>query len=459
MLICNGKIVNDNGSLFGDLRIEDGVITEIGALAPMAGEKVVDARGKLVMPGGVDVHTHMDMDTGQGRVSDDFYTGTAAAACGGTTTIVDHMGSGPKGCSIRHQLDVYHRLAEGKAVIDYSFHGVMDHVDGDILREISELAEEGITSHKFYLTYADKISDGEAFRLMERARELGVLLTVHPENDGVVNYLREKFRAEGKTEPIYHAESRPPECEAEAINRMILLARMAGDAPLYIVHLSCGLGLDYIKQARRHGQKRLYAETCPQYLLLDKSCYEKPDGEGLKYIMSPPLRERENNGMLWRGVEDGVIDTIATDHCPFFFSGAKQLGRDDFTMAPGGAPGVEARMALIFSEGVTKGRITAEDFVRIVSAAPAKLTGLYPRKGRLEPGSDGDIVIIDPEKQVRLTHSLLHENVDYTPYEGVELTGWPVMTISRGRIVAKDGVFMGAKGTGRFLKRGLPQLY
>lgn len=459
MLISNGKIVNDNGSFFGSLRIEEGVVTEMGSLAPLAGEEVVDAIGKLVMPGGVDVHTHMDMDVGVAHVSDDFYTGTVAAACGGTTTIVDHMGFGPKGCSIRHQLGVYHRLAEGRAVIDYSFHGVMDRVDDGILREIGELVEEGITSHKIYLTYGNKVSDGEAFRLMERARELGVLLTVHPENDGVVSYLREKFRAEGKIEPIYHAESRPPECEAEAINRMILLARMAGDAPLYIVHLTCGLGLDYIKQARRYGQRRLYAETCPQYLLLDKSCYEREDGEGLKYVISPPLRDRENNGMLWQGIEDGVIDTIATDHCPFFFSGEKQLGRYDFTKIPGGAPGVEARMALIFSEGVSKGRISAEDFVRIVSAAPARLTGLYPRKGILAPGSDGDVVIIDPEKRVRLTHSLLHENVDYTPYEGVELTGWPVMTISSGRIIAKEGVFMGAKGAGRFLKRSLPQLY
>lgn len=459
MLICNGKIVNDKSSFFGNLRIENGVITEIGDLSPMAGEEVIDASGKLVMPGGVDVHTHMDMDVGIARVSDNFYTGTAAAACGGTTTIVDHMGFGPKGCSIRHQLDVYHRLAKGKAVIDYSFHGVMDHVDDDILREIGELVEEGITSHKFYLTYAGKISDGEAFRLMERARELGILLTVHPENDGVVNYLSGKFRSEGKIEPIYHAESRPLECEAEAINRMILLARMAGDAPLYIVHLTCGLGLDYIKQARRYGQRRLYAETCPQYLLLDKSCYEKPDSEGLKYVMSPPLRESENNEMLWRGVEDGVIDTIATDHCPFFFSGEKQLGRNDFTKTPGGAPGVEVRIALIFSEGVSKGRISAEDFVRIVSAGPARLTGLYPRKGLLAPGSDGDVVIIDPEKRVRLTHSLLHENVDYTPYEGIELIGWPVVTISQGMIVAREGVFMGVKGAGRFLKRDLPQLY
>lgn len=459
MLIRNGKIVTESGSFFGDLRITDGIITETGRLDPLAGEEVIAADGKLVMPGGVDVHTHMDLDTGSARASDDFYSGTAAAACGGTTTIVDHMGFGPKGSSIRSRLEAYHGLADGKAVIDYGFHGVVDHVDGDILRELGELAGEGVTSHKFYLTYDGMISDREAFLLMERALELGVLLTVHAENDGIVSCLREKFIAEGKTAPIYHAKSRPPESEAEAVNRMILLARAAGDAPLYIVHLSCGLGLDYITGARRHGQRRLYAETCPQYLLLDESRYLEPGDEGLKYIMSPPLRPRENNGLLWRGVADGNIDTIATDHCPFFFSGEKQRGKDDFTKAPGGAPGVEARMALIFSEGVSKGRVSAEDFVRLTAANPAKLTGLYPRKGTLKAGSDGDVVIFDPERKVRLTRALLHENVDYTPYEGMELTGWPVMTISRGRVVARDGVFLGVKGAGRFLKRGLPILF
>lgn len=459
MLIRNGKIVTESGSFFGDLRITDGIITETGGLAPLPGEEVVAADGKLVMPGGVDVHTHMDLDTGSAHASDDFYTGTAAAACGGTTTIVDHIGFGPGRSSIRSRLDAYHEMAGGKAVIDYGFHGVVDHVDGDILRELGELADEGVTSHKFYLTYDGMISDREAFLLMERALELSVLLTVHAENDGIVSCLREKFIAEGKTAPVYHAKSRPPESEAEAVNRMILLARAAGDAPLYIVHLSCGLGLDYITQARRRGQRRLYAETCPQYLLLDESRYLEPDGGGLKYIISPPLRPRENNGLLWRGVEDGGIDTIATDHCPFFFTGEKQRGRDDFTRAPGGAPGVEARMALIFSEGVSKGRISAEDFVRLTAANPARLTGLYPRKGTLMPGSDGDVVIFDPEKKVRLTRGLLHENVDYTPYEGMELTGWPVMTIARGRVAAKDGVFLGVKGAGRFLKRGLPVLF
>lgn len=459
MLICDGKIVNWNGSLLGSLRIEGGVITEIGDLVPQPGEEVIEAGGKLVMPGGVDIHTHMDLDTGSARVSDDFYTGTVAAVCGGTTTIVDHMAFGPKHCTIRRQLDVYHGLAAGKAVIDYSFHGVMDHVDDDLLREIGELADEGITSHKFYLTYGGKISDGEAFRVMERARELGILLAVHPENDGIVGYLREKFRKEGKTEPIYHARSRPDECEAEAINRMILMARVAGDAPLYIVHLSCGLGLEYIKLARQSGQQRLYAETCPQYLFLDEGRYGLPDGEGLKYIMSPPLRARENNDILWRGIADGVIDTIATDHCPFFFNGEKQLGKDDFTKSPGGVPGVEARMALLFSGGVSGGWISAEDFVRISSANPAKLTGLYPRKGLLAVGSDGDVVVFNTGKQVCLTHSLLHENVDYTPYEGIELNGWPETTISRGKVAARYGVFLGTKGAGRFLKRGRPILY
>lgn len=456
MLIRNGKIVTDSESFFADLRIEDGVITEIGRLTQAYQEEVVDAANKLVMPGGVDIHTHMDLDVGIARASDDFYTGTVAAACGGTTTIVDHMAFGPKHCTIRHQLDVYHKLAGDLAVIDYGLHGVLDHVDAAILQEMEELIDEGITSHKFYLTYDGKISDREVFTLMEKACELSVLLAVHPENDGVVNYLREKLIREGKTSPIYHAKSRPLECEAEAINRMVLFAHMAGGAPLYIVHLTCRLGLSYIQQARARGWKHIYAETCPQYLFLDESYYERPDG--LKYIMSPPLRSKENSVFLWQGIENGSIDTVATDHCSFFYNNEKQMGKNDFTKTPNGAPGVEARMALLFSEGVNKRRISATDFVRITSTNPSKLTGLYPRKGALMAGSDGDIVIFDPEKSVKLTHKLLHENVDYTPYEGMELKGWPVLTISRGKIIAKDGNFVGIRGAGRFLKRARPIL-
>lgn len=459
MLIQNGTIITDKSSIKTDLRIKDGIITEIAAnLIPESNEEIVNAGGMLVMPGGIDVHTHMDLDVGIARATDDFYTGTVAAACGGTTTIVDHMAFGPEGCSIRHQLDHYHTLAQGKAVIDYSFHGVIGHVDDAILKEVEDLVGEGITSHKFYLTYGQKLTDREFFLLMRKAKELGIMLTAHPENHDMVGCLKELLIEHGKTSPIYHAVSHPVESEAEAINRLILFAHVAEDAPLYIVHLSCEMGLDYIRQARQRGQKNLFAETCPQYLFLDESRYREPGDAGLKYIMSPPLRRTKDNQALWLGLQDGSIQTVATDHCPFFLKGEKQLGKDNFAKTPNGAPGVEPRMALLFSEGVSAGRIDAQRYVEITSTNPAKLFGLYPRKGTLEKGSDGDILIVDPSAQLTLTHSMLHENVDYTPYEGISLRGYPYMTISRGKIVAKEGCFLGEKGAGKFIKRNLPIL-
>ena len=425
------------------------------SLVPLENEQVIDARGKIIIPGGVDVHTHMDLDLGNVRATDDFYSGTVAAACGGTTTIVDHMGFGPRGCSIRHQVDTYHRLAEGNAVVDYGFHGVLDHVNGSILNELKTLINEGITSHKFYLTYDGKISDYEIIQLMERASELGVMLAVHAENDGVITWFRDKCRARCETAPVYHAWSRPPECEAEAVASMTWLSSIAGDAPLYIVHLSSKLGLECIRAARSRGQKNLFAETCPQYLLLDESLYLREDG--LKLVMSPPLRAAENCAALWDGIHGGDINVIATDHCPFFFGKEKQLGKDDFTKTPGGAPGVEARIPLMFAE-ISAGRLTLEQLVTLCCANPARLFGMYPRKGVIAVGSDADLVLIDPEINTKLTHEMLHENCDYTLYEGLPLNGYPVMTLSRGDVIVKDGRFIGNKGRGEFLKRGLPLL-
>ncbi len=454
MLLINGLVAGEDGTRKVDIRIEGEIVGEIGfSLSPGENEHVIDAEGKIVLPGGVDVHTHMDLDLGSVRATDDFYTGTVAAACGGTTTIVDHMAFGPAGCSIHHQVEAYHKLAGGKAVIDYGFHGVFDHVDDAILNEIGELAGEGITSHKFYLTYGGKISDGEVMRLMEYTSGKGILLAVHAENDGAIAYLRGKYSAEGKTEPIWHARSRPPESEAEAVGRMIWFARMVGNAPLYIVHLSAGLSLECVRAARGRGQKNLFAETCPQYLLLDESLYLRDDG--LKYIMSPPLRAAENGEALWEGIRNGEIDVVATDHCPFFYSREKQLGRDDCTKAPGGAPGVEARMPLMFSR-CAAGRLSIGRLVTLCCAEPARLFGLYPRKGVIAPGSDADLVLMDPTVKRPLTHEMLHENTDYTPYEGLPLAGYPVMTLSRGEIIMRDGRFTGQKGRGKFLKRGLP---
>jgi len=452
MLLKDGLVASETGTQKADIRIDGETVREIGSsLAPRDGEQIIDADGKIVLPGGVDVHTHMDLDLGDVRATDDFFTGTVAAACGGTTTIVDHMAFGPRGSTITHQIEAYHRLAEGKAVVDYGFHGVLDHVDAAILDELKTLIAEGITSHKFYLTYAGKISDSEIMMLMEHASELGVMLAVHAENDGAISHLREKYR--GESEPIYHARSRPPECEAEAVSRMIYFSQITGCPPLYIVHLSSALGLKSVHAARSRDMKNLFAETCPQYLLLDETLYLREDG--LKYVMSPPLRSAENCGALWDGIENGDIDVIATDHCPFFYLREKQLGKDNFTKTPGGIPGVEARIPLMFSQ-VGAGQLTIEKLVTLCCANPARLFGLYPKKGVIDVGSDADLVIIDPSVKTTLKHSALHENTDYTPFEGMPLNGYPVMTISRGEIIVQNGNFTGNKGRGRFLKRGLP---
>ena len=464
LLIKSGLVVREGAEEVCDVLCSDETIKQIGKNlsvkpADAPDTEVIDAAGKIVIPGGVDVHTHLCLDVGFARVSDDFYTGTLAAAWGGTTTIVDHPGFGPAGCFLDHQIKKYLALAAGKAVIDYSFHGVIQHVDEDVLSMMETLRDEGISSYKLYTTYGYKLSDDSIYRVLEKAKELALLVTVHPENDGVINYLREKFRAEGKLSPRYHPLSRPAECEAEAVSRMILLAGMADNAPLYIVHLTNALAFEFIKNARARGQKNIYAETCPQYLLLDESLYSLPGMEGLKYLMCPPLRGKPDNDALWRGLES-EIDTVATDHCPFLFETQKILGKDDFTKCPSGAPGVEERIPLMYSEGVAKKRLSLRRFTELCCTAPAKLFGLYPRKGVIKEGSDADIVIIDPEKRVTLNRGNIHANVDYTAYEGMELRGYPVYTISRGEVIIRHGVTgvingeaLARPGRGKFLKR------
>jgi dihydropyrimidinase len=452
LLIKNGLVVTENSETVCDVLCEGEKIVRIGnSLKPDTENEVIDADGKIVIPGGVDVHTHLNLDVGFAVASDDFYTGTVAAACGGTTSIVDHPGFGPVNCPLDHQIKKYHRLATGKAVIDYGFHGVLQHVDDNVLAMMETLAGEGITSFKLYLTYGFKLSDADAFRVLRRAKDCGALIAVHPENDGVINLLREEFKAAGKTGTKFHPLSRPAECEAEAINRMALFARIAGDAPLYIVHLTCALGLEFIEAARRRGQKNLWAETCPQYLFLDESLYSLENNEGLKYIMCPPLRSLDDNAQLWRGLNSS-IDVVGTDHCPFFFETQKIMGRDDFTKCPSGAPGIEERIPLMYG-AVASGKISLRRFTDLCCANPAKIFGMYPQKGVIAVGSDADIVIIDPRLSRKISHNILHSNVDYSAYEGISVRGWPIRVISRGEVIARDGEFCGKPGRGKFLKR------
>jgi len=452
LLLKNATIVTAEESFDGDVLIESGLITQIGRGLRAKADRVVDLDGMYLMPGGVDVHTHFNLDVGIAVAADDFYTGTVAAACGGTTTIIDHMGFGPVGCSLHHQLDKYKADAGTDAVIDYGFHGVIQHINDEIVDEMASMVDDGVSSFKGYMTYDYKLQDEEMKIIMKKLGSLGAMTTVHAEAHEEIQNLRAEYVAEGKTEAVYHAKSRPVKSEVEAIERMIKISEAADDAPLYVVHLSSGAGLDAIRKARKNG-RNIYAETCPQYLFLDESRYLEEDKNGLKYVMSPPLREKGNNERLWQGIADGSIQTVATDHCPFDFEFKKELGGSDFTRCPNGAPGVEARIALMYSEGVGKNKISVNRFVDVVSTAPAKLFGLYPKKGSIFVGADADLMVIDPKKEVTIRHRDLHENVDYTPYEGMEVTGYPVMTISRGEIIVEAGRFMGEKGRGKFLER------
>jgi dihydropyrimidinase len=454
-LIKGALVAGETDEAVCDVLIHDGRIAEIGRfLAPPRGNEceIINADGMILVPGGVDVHTHLTLEAGNAAVCDDFYTGTAAAAFGGTTCIVDHPGFGPPDCPLAYQIDAYHERARDKALIDYGFHGVIQRVDDAVLKDMGRLAAEGITSYKIYLTYNYKIDDGGALRVLERGRELGTLTTVHCENDGVLDLLRGRFLAKGKRAPRFHPQSRPAECEAEAVSRMCLWARLAGNAPLYIVHLSSELGLKAVRAARENGQRRLFAETCPQYLFLDRAVCEGAPEEAVKYLMCPPPRSRDDREALWAALSAGEIDTVATDHCPFLMAD-KLAGKDDFTRCPSGAPGVEERMPLLFSEGVMKNRLSLRRFVELCCTEPARLCGLYPQKGVIRPGSDADIALFDPARDWTLRAETLHGRADYCAYEGFRLRGYPAIVFSRGEIIVRGGELHGRAGRGRFIAR------
>lgn len=455
IIVKNGKIVSPSETYIADIGIENGVISCIGRNLEqqLASEdvEVIDAAGKYVLPGGVDVHTHMDLDVGFSRAVDDFYDGTVAAACGGTTSIVDHMAFGPAGCNLHYQLNEYHRLADDKAVIDYGFHGTVQHVNDEILDELESMVEDGVPSVKVYLTYGFKINDDGVLEVLKRMKELNGVAAFHCENHDVVEHLKKEYSENGKTAPIYHAKSRPNIAEAEAVRRVLYLAKLAGDAPVYIVHLSCKESLEAVEEARRAGQKNIFVETCTQYLTRTEEKYK--DEDGLKYIMSPPLRTDADIEALWEGLNNGEIQIVATDHCPFNYGIEKQMGKDDFTKCPNGAPGVEERMILLFSEGVMKNRISLNRFVEVACTNPAKVYGLYPKKGILEPGADADLIILDPEKEQTLTHANMHGAADYTAYEGVPVKGCIDLVMQRGNVIAKENQFTGKRGAGEFIHR------
>ena len=450
-LIKNGTIVTGTDVFKADLRIKDGTIRSIGPALEHAGDEVIDATDRLVFPGGIDVHTHLDMPFMGAKSTDDFETGTIAAALGGTTSLVDFIVP-VKGRPLREALETWQAKAEGKAAIDYGFHLCIVEMTDTTLDELDEMLEEGITSFKLFTAYpgALMIDDGAIFRVLRWAARKGALIQVHAENGPAIAEIVDATIAEGKTDPMYHGLSRPSALEGEATARVITLAEVAG-APLYIVHLTCREALEAVGKARKRGLP-VYAETCPQYLYLSADEMARPGFEGAKFVCTPPIRDRDHAPALWRGLRQGDILTVATDHCPFDYDGAKRMGEGDFRKIPSGLPGIETRMALLYN-GVVEHQISLTRFVDAVATKPAKLFGLYPRKGAIVPGAHADLVIWDPEKDYSLSHKDLHMNVDYSPYEGMTLKGAPEKVFIRGQLVVEDGKFLGKPGDGRYLFR------
>ena len=455
VLIKGGRIVTAVDDYHGDLYIENGVVTHIARELSLPADTILDASGKLVLPGGIDPHTHFDMPFGGTTSADDFETGTRAAAFGGTTSIID-FAIQQKGKSTIEGLDAWHKKAEGKACIDYAFHMIVTDLPDERVPELRRLADEGVTSYKLFMAYPGVlyVDDGTLYRAFRKAGEDGSVICMHAENGIVIDEIVKRAKADGKTEPKWHALTRPTRMEAEGVHRAIAIAEV-DNVPVYIVHLSSADALEEVKRARDRGV-HAHAETCPQYLLLDQSYYDKPDFEGAKWVMTPALREKSNQEALWTGLRMNSIQAISTDHCPFCFNDQKQLGRDDFTKIPNGAPGVENRMALIYNAGVNTGRISLNRFVQLTSTNAAKMFGLFPRKGTIAVGSDADIVIFDPNREETIgignerTH---HMRVDYSAWEGFTVKGYPDVVLSQGKVVVDRGKWTGKTGAGRFMKR------
>lgn len=451
ILIKNGRVITATDDYVADILVEGEVITRIGKYLDVTADTVLDATGKLVMPGGIDPHVHLEMPFMGTYSSDTYETGTRAALFGGTTTVIDFILQ-KQGSSLQSALEEWHGRANNNAVGDYSFHMAVTDYNENTKREIKKLVEEeGITSFKTFMAYkgALMIDDRQMIGLMQEVKKQGGLVNVHATNGDMIDYLVAKHRAEGKLEPLYHYLSQPEVTEAEASGRFADMAHYTG-CPGYIVHLTCEGALNAVRNATRRNQK-VFVETCIQYLILDASLYDR-NFEGAKWVMSPPLREKKDQETLWAGINQGLVNVVATDHCPFMWE-QKLMGKDDFSKIPNGHPAIENRMELLFSEGVHKGRISLNKYVEVASSNAAKIFGMFPKKGTIAIGSDADIILVDPSKQHTLTASSHHMNVDYSGYEGWEVTGKVETVLLRGKVAIDKNRCLVEKGYGRFIKR------
>lgn len=449
LIVKGGKAVNADSVFFADIGVKDGKIACIGAELQDA-ETVYDAKGKLVIPGGIDIHTHIDAPINGSHTLDDWYQGTVSAACGGVTCVVDYPMQ-EKGLTLRGILDKWSKKAAGSAVIDYSFSPVITDRSEEAFEDLPRLIDEGFPTWKVYMAYWHRVRDEETIRLLDVISSHGGLLSIHCENDFAIDYLTKKLLSEGKIDPKYHPVSRPPVCEENATQTVIDLAEMV-DANVMIVHMSCKGALERARAAKKK-KNIIIIETCPHFLLLDDSVYDQPLEQACKYVVTPPMRKAEDREALWQGIVSGDISLVSLDHCAFPYDEKIKLGQESFATIPHGAPGIEARLPVVFSEGVSKGRITLEKFVEVVSTNPARIAGMYPQKGTISVGSDADITVIDPEKEVTLSVAQMHSNCDFSPYDGVQVKGYPVATISRGTFIYKDGAVMDVRGHGQLVKR------
>lgn len=455
-VIRNGTIVTATDAYVSDVGIVDGKISVIGADLPVnAAGKLIEARGMMVMPGGIDVHTHLDMPFGGTKSADDFESGTIAAAYGGTTTLID-FAIQYKGQTLRHAFDTWMEKADGKAVIDYAFHCIITDIAGAQLDEMKTFVRDGVPTFKLFMAYPGvfMLDDASIFKAMGAAANSGGMICMHAENGGAIDVIVQRALAEGKRAPKYHALTRPVTLEAEATARAIALAEIAG-TPVYIVHLSCNEALEKVREARDRGL-RVYAETCPQYLYLSLENMDAPGFEGAKYVFTPPLREKWHQEKLWQGLAKDDLQVVSTDHCPFCMKEQKELGKDDFTKIPNGGPGIEHRLSLVYNGGVHGGKFSPNRFVQLVSTAPAKLFGLYPRKGTVAVGSDADLIVFDPNEEQIIGVKTHHMRVDYSMFEGTRVKGVTKTVLSRGRMIIDNGRFTGKAGAGEFLKRENP---